>query len=159
MASRSAGTLITHNNATYKPPALMPGYRGYVPIAKFTYGDTYGNTTLKSFQDFRSQALNTSQSPYSTGGHYPTMYSHDPSLVIASRSRDRDRMLLAPYMSKNSMDSDRQQELTQFEKMAQKHRVSYNDKTGTVQPVKYFILPTSEGEGFPQRQDMYLGSQ
>ncbi|XP_063296853.1 ciliary microtubule inner protein 2C isoform X2 [Pelobates fuscus] len=152
MATRSAGTLITHNNATYIPPALMPGYRGYVPAQAFTYGDTFGNTSARYFQDFRSTALNSSQTPYSKGGQFPTRYSNDPALVISSRSRGWDRWLYSPNCSRYNVDYDRTEELKGFKKVAEQHRDHYRDKTGTLYQVPHFMLPVKNEETYPLPQ-------
>ncbi|XP_043919334.1 protein FAM166C [Protopterus annectens] len=162
MASRSAGTLITHNNATFIPPALMPGYHGHVPTAMFSYGDTYGNTTFKHFQDFRSAAMTTSQTPYNSGGQFPTFYSNDPELVIANRSRNRDKWLYSPSWSRYNADYKRTMELQQFNKIAQQQREHYKDKTGTGQGVNYFVLPECQNPRnlqhirYPSSNDMAL---
>ncbi|XP_041043370.1 protein FAM166C A [Carcharodon carcharias] len=156
MASRSAGTLITNYNATYIPPALMPGYRGFVPTVNFTYGDTYGNTTRKYFQDFRLSALNSSQSPYSKGGQFPTIYSNDPSLVIADRSHNRNRWLYAPQWSRNDVDFDRNEELKKFDKLAQQHRENYKDKTGTIPRVDHFVIAGREEDTFLRLPNIFL---
>ncbi|KAM4041134.1 ciliary microtubule inner protein 2C [Anomaloglossus baeobatrachus] len=154
MASRSAGTLVTIHNVTYIPPALMPGYRGHVPTASFTYGDTYGNTTARCFQDFRSAALSTSHSPYYKGGQFPTSSSNDPALVIGDRSRGWDRSLQRTTWSRFNVDYDRAQDLNRFIKSAQQHRDHYRDKTGTVHQVPHFILPVRNEEAYPLPQQM-----
>ncbi|XP_053315682.1 protein FAM166C [Spea bombifrons] len=155
MATRSAGTLITHSNATYIPPALMPGYRGHVPTQHFTYGDTYGNTTARCFQDFRSSALSSSQGPYSKGGQFPTSHSNDPALVIGNRSRGRDRSLYSPSCSRYNVDFDRTEELKNFRKVAEEHRDHYRDKTGTYHQVAHFILPVKNEEIDPLPQPRF----
>ncbi|XP_072911555.1 ciliary microtubule inner protein 2C isoform X1 [Hemitrygon akajei] len=156
MASRSAGTLITNYNATYIPPALMPGYRGFVPTINFTHGDTYGNTTRKYFEDFRMSALNTSQSPYSKGGQFPTIYSNNPSLVIENRMRNRNRWLYAPQWSRYDVDFDREEEMKVFNKLSQQHRENYKDKTGIIPRVDHFVLPGREEDTFPSLPKIYL---
>uniref|UniRef100_A0A194AKA6 Ciliary microtubule inner protein 2C n=1 Tax=Pinctada fucata TaxID=50426 RepID=A0A194AKA6_PINFU len=139
--SRAAGTLITTNNATYIPPRFMPGYRGHCPTTKYDYGETYGTATSKYFQDYRSDVLYASNDPYSRGGEFPTYYTHKPETVISNRARNQDRWLHAPKYSLTNIDFDRKEELYAFDKLGQKHREFYVDKTGTL--VNYFSLPTS----------------
>ncbi|KAJ8305989.1 hypothetical protein KUTeg_016534 [Tegillarca granosa] len=141
--SRAAGTLVTTNNATYIPPRFMPGYRGHCPTVKYDYGETYGNATSKYFQDYRSKVLNSSADPYARGGQFPTYYTHQPEAVISNRSRTRDRWIAAPKHSLTNVDFDRKEELYHFDKLAQKHRESYVDRSGTLKPVAYFNLPSS----------------
>ncbi|KAM4694445.1 ciliary microtubule inner protein 2C [Discoglossus pictus] len=131
---------------------LLCGYRGYVPTRIFTYGDTYGNTTARCFQDFRSSALNSSQSPYCSGGMFATSYSNDPELVLTNRSRGWDRWLQTPNWSRCNVDFDRTQELNNFKKLAEQHRDHYRDQTGTLPQVPHFIVPVRNRETYPLPQ-------
>ncbi|KAL7871708.1 hypothetical protein SRHO_G00066910 [Serrasalmus rhombeus] len=138
---RGNGSLITHNNATYIPASLMPGYSGHVPTAKFQYGVTFGNATIKYFFDTRGAAMTRSASQYSTGGMFPSISS-------AGGPWSRDRALYSPYWTRYNVDFERQREIKHFDELAQKHRGKYKDKTGTQQPVSYFIIPVKESEKF-----------
>ncbi len=40
---------------------------GHVPTIQFQYDETFGNETAKYFQDYRSEALNSSKSLYARG--------------------------------------------------------------------------------------------
>ncbi|MBN3318967.1 C070A protein, partial [Atractosteus spatula] len=91
-------------------------YRGHVPTTRYLYGDTFGNATVKYFQNFRCAVMESSKSPYSSGGQFPTIYSHNPCLVTACRSRSRDRALHTPYWARNNVDFSRQEELKLFDK-------------------------------------------
>ncbi|RUS85149.1 hypothetical protein EGW08_007053 [Elysia chlorotica] len=146
--SRAAGTLVTTNNATYIPPRFMPGYRGHCPTIKYDYGETYGNQTAKYFQDYRSSVLNSSADPYCKGGQFPTVYSHNPDLVISNRTRTQDRWLQAPRYRLSNVDHDRKEEIYQFDKLSQGHREHYKDKSGTVKSVDFFSIPISSVEQF-----------
>nr|XP_003411971.1 UPF0573 protein C2orf70 homolog [Loxodonta africana] len=149
MASRSAGTLLTEFNAAYVPPGLMPGYRGHVPSVAFSCGSTYGTTTLKYFQDHRNAAMEKSHTPFSKGGHFPTIFSPNPNLVLSNRSHTWDRWLHIPSYTRYNLDSSRSKDLTHFYQMVQQHREHYRDKTGTVAQVPYFMLPVKEWERYP----------
>ncbi|XP_012507930.1 PREDICTED: UPF0573 protein C2orf70 homolog [Propithecus coquereli] len=148
MASRSAGTLLTEFNAAYVPPSLMPGYQGHVPGAAFSFGSPYGTTTLKYFQDHRNAAMERGR-----GGHFPTIFSPNPDLVLVDRSLTRDRSLHAPSYTRFNLDSDHAGRLSHFYQMVQQHRKYYRDKTGTVPRVPYFVLPVRE-DRYPLPTDL-----
>ncbi|UJR25259.1 hypothetical protein I4U23_006611 [Adineta vaga] len=141
--SRAAGTLQTTYNATYYPPSLMPGYRGHVPTTQYQYGETFGNATAKYFQDYRSEALNSSKSLYARGGYFPTPYTHQPELVMSDRRRSRDQYLYIPKYSLNNTNVDRTNEIRKFYQLSQEHRDAYTDRSGTLHPVEHFTLPVS----------------
>ncbi|KAB1267124.1 UPF0573 protein C2orf70-like protein [Camelus dromedarius] len=157
MASRSAGTLLTEFNAAYVPPGLMPGYQGHVPGVAFSFGSPYGTTTLKYFQDQRNAALEKSHTPFSNGGHFPTIFSPNPDLVQSHRSHTWNRWLHMPSYTRFNLDSTRSAELTRFYQlqMAQRHREYYQDKTGMVPRVPYFVLPVREWERYPIPTDLF----
>ncbi|XP_077991169.1 ciliary microtubule inner protein 2C-like [Glandiceps talaboti] len=146
--SRSAGTLLTTHNATYIPPRLMPGYKGHCPTTKFDYGESYGHATAKYFQDYRSETLNNSVSNYSRGGGFPTIYSHNPDMVMSARDRTRERYRTAPKYQLSNIQHDRMDDLEKFDTSSQQHREHYKDRTGTLQRVDYFMLPKKAEEQF-----------
>ncbi|XP_001501118.1 ciliary microtubule inner protein 2C [Equus asinus] len=154
MASRSAGTLPTEFNAAYVPLGLVPGYQGHVPSVAFSLGSPYSATTLKYFQDHRNAALEKSYTPFSKGGHFPTIFSPNPSFVLSNCSHTRDHWLRAPSYTRFNLDSDRSSELKWFYQMAQQHRKYYRDKTGMVPRVPYFVLPVREWERYPLPTDL-----
>uniref|UniRef100_A0A9J7X922 Ciliary microtubule inner protein 2C n=1 Tax=Cyprinus carpio carpio TaxID=630221 RepID=A0A9J7X922_CYPCA len=127
MTFRGNGTLITHNNTTYIPSSLMPGYCGHIPTTKFLYGETFGNSSLKYLQNIRSAMMASSKSSYS-------------SVPLSSQTQDS----ILPYWVRYNIDFKRQKEIKDFNMLSQKHRENYKDKTGTVQPVNYFVLPEKE---------------
>ncbi|XP_035279859.1 protein FAM166C A [Anguilla anguilla] len=139
MSQRSVGTLSTHNNAIYVSPAVMPGYGGYVPTVRFSYGDTFGNATAKHFQDYRYAAMSTSTSPYSLGCMFPSIYSNNPGLAPGSACRGPDRRSYSPYWASKNVGFDRQAEFKHFDQLAHQHREHYLDTTGTRLPVPYFV--------------------
>ncbi|XP_029792195.1 UPF0573 protein C2orf70 homolog isoform X2 [Suricata suricatta] len=137
MASRSAGTLLTEFNAAYLPPSFM-----------------LGTATLKYFQDHRNTALEKGGSPYSKGGHFPTLFSPDPNLVLRKRSHTQDGRLQTLSYTRFNLDNGRSTQLTRFYQMAQQHRKYYLDKTGMVPQVPYFVLPVKEWERYPLPTDL-----
>lgn len=104
---------------------------GHVPTTQFQYGETFGNATAKYFQDYRSEALNSSKSLYARGhlfseslnsdirfrlpgGYFPTPYTHQPELVMSDRRRSRDQYLYVPKYSLNNTNVDRTNEIRKF---------------------------------------------
>lgn len=89
-------------------------YKGHVPGLDYSFGSTYGNATLKYFQDHRNAALENSGTPFSKGGHFPTLCSPNPDLVLCNRSQARARWLHRPSYTRFNLDSDRSTELYRF---------------------------------------------
>ncbi|EDO44167.1 predicted protein [Nematostella vectensis] len=145
-------TLVTTNMEMYKHPRHMPGYLGYTPTIKYTYSDTYGNTTAKWFSDYRNATINTSKERMWRGGHkhlpFPTYYTGNPDHVLGARTYARDRWEAAPkYKLFNTHEQDNT--IKNFDSAAQQHREQYRDRTQTVQPVKIFLLPKISHETTP----------
>ncbi|XP_001923843.2 ciliary microtubule inner protein 2C [Danio rerio] len=134
MTFRGNGTLITHNNAAYIPTSLMPGYCGHIPTTKLMYGETFGNSSLKYFQNTRSAMMASSKSPYNKAG-------------VFLSSQTQDSVLILPYWVRYNTDFRKQKEIKDFSMLSQKHRENYKDKTGTVQPVNYFAVTEKKPAG------------
>lgn len=137
-------TLLTTNMEIYRHPRHVPGYLGYTPQIKFTYGETFGNTTGRWFQDYRAATLNTSKERMGRGGDkflpFPTYYTNNPDHVLGARTRSRDRWQAAPKYKLFNVDG-RDVAIKKYDKAAQRHREHYKDRTETVPPVRLFILP------------------
>ncbi|XP_058538778.1 protein FAM166C isoform X4 [Neofelis nebulosa] len=89
-------------------------YQGHVPGVAFSFGIPYGTATLKYFQDHRNAALEKSRTVFSKGGHFPTLFSSDPNLVLSKRSHTQDRWLHTPSYTRFNLDSGRSAQLTGF---------------------------------------------
>ena len=96
------------------PPRGHRRYQGHVPGVAFSFGSPYGTATLKYFQDHRDAALEKSRTVFSKGGHFPTLFSSDPNLVLSKRSHTRDRWLHTPSYTRFNLDSGRSAQLTGF---------------------------------------------
>ncbi|XP_055041953.1 ciliary microtubule inner protein 2C [Misgurnus anguillicaudatus] len=149
MDLRGTGAFITHNNTAYIPPSLMPGYCGHVPTTKYIYGETFGNSTLKYFQNSRSAIMASSKTHYNTGD-VP---------VTTLRSHTHTQSSIMPYWVRYNIDFKRQKEIKDFNMLSQKHRENYKDKTGTVQSVNYFVVPVNEMDSSPSKSIDYVGSE
>lgn len=101
---------------------LLLRYAGYCPQAKFWhYGDTFGNTTAKCFQEKRAAKLNSSvmRQPGTSGDgrtEFPTVYSNNPNLVLAARTRTRERWRNAKKYSLFN-EHERGRELKKFDQV------------------------------------------
>uniref|UniRef100_A0A8C2N493 Ciliary microtubule inner protein 2C n=2 Tax=Cricetulus griseus TaxID=10029 RepID=A0A8C2N493_CRIGR len=153
MAFRSAGTLMTEFNAAFVPPALMPGYKGHVPGVASSFGSPYGTITFKYFQDLRNTALEKGCALLS-GGRFPTIFSPNPTMVLASHIKNWDRWLHLPIYSPLNLDMGRNAEVTDFYQRAQQQRMYYQDKSGMMPRVPYFVLPVKERDQYPLPTDL-----
>ncbi|KAL0620776.1 Protein FAM166C [Plecturocebus cupreus] len=124
-------------------------YQGHVPSVAFSFGSPYGTSTLKYFQDHRNAAMEKSHTPFSQGGHFPTLFATSPHLLLTACTSTRDRWLHEPSSTRFSLDSHRSTERTHFYQTVQEHRKYYQDKTGMVPLVASFVLPVRERERPP----------
>ena len=110
--------LFDHTNNMY-----IFRYRGYCPTAKLDFGQTYGNHTCRYFQDYRNTVLNSSSSNYSSGGSFPTYYTHNPDLVLSCRTRNQDRFRLSPNYQLSNLDHDRNEQLNSLHSVSTMLRI------------------------------------
>lgn len=101
---------------TWSPslPHCHHRYQGHVPGVAFSFGSTYGTTTLKYFQDHRNAVLGRSRTSLSRDGHFPTIFSPNPNLVLSDRSGTRDRWLHAPSYTRFNLDNSRSADFSRF---------------------------------------------
>lgn len=99
---------------------FLYSYSGYTPRIKYTYGETFGNTTGRWFQDYRAATLNTSKERMGRGGDrflpFPTYYTNNPDHVLGARTSSRDRWLAAPKYKLLNLD-DRDESIKKYDKV------------------------------------------
>ena len=99
---------------------FLHSYSGYTPRVKYTYGETFGNTTGRWFQDYRAATLNTSKERMGRGGDkflpFPTYYTNNPDHVLGKRTSSRDRWLAAPKYKLLNID-DRDLAIKKYDKV------------------------------------------
>jgi len=142
--------LVSTNTWNYPKPSHNPGYKGYVPTLRYTFGETFGNATEKYFADYRSRVLSNSISPARKTGtplcELPDIYT-DPKLVMTNRDRTQARWTAPPNYRVVNYSADmtnRNQDIQKFnQELVQKQREVYKDKTGTKHPVPHFVLPNA----------------
>ncbi len=123
-------------------------------------GETFGNSSLKYFQNIRSAMMASSKSSYN-------------SVPLSSHTQDSTLPYWVRYNINSKAEGDQglqhgkneNEGVTEdhvlscslwshwlvmiildfsFPQLSQKHRENYKDKTGTVQPVNYFVMPEKE---------------
>ncbi|KAM4867513.1 ciliary microtubule inner protein 2C isoform 2-T2 [Thomomys bottae] len=123
-------------------------YQGHVPGLAFSFGSPYGTTTLKYLQDHRNAAMKGRE------GCVPMTDSSHPTISLLSHSNTWERLYNVPPSSRFNLDIDRTTRLNHFNQLAQQHRKYYQDKTGTVPLVPYFVLPVREQDRYPIPTDL-----
>jgi len=101
-----------------------------VPTMKFDYAETYGNHTAKYFQDYRSRALESSNSNYSRGGYFPSFYSYNGNSAVEARSRKWDQWLQSPHCRLSNVDHDNREKLINFAKVTTRGRAPHILRNG-----------------------------
>merc|ERR1712142_172863 len=148
MAARSKGTLITTHRAEYVCPSMYPKYSGHFPAIKQESGKGFAQATKEHFQDCRARILTSSKGSWGcSGGKFPTIYTHEPNIVLTAMGNDRrarsethnsqTKKVVLPHLQ-----TDRATHLKNFSKLYQQQRDYYQDRCGKVHRVQHFKLPT-----------------
>lgn len=116
-------------------------YSGYTPRVKYTYGETFGNTTGRWFQDYRAATLNTSKGRMGRGGDkflpFPTYYTNNPDHVLGARTSSRDRWLAAPKYKLLNLD-DRDGAIKTYDKVCFLSPEAFLSQRNTLSSCKAF---------------------
>lgn len=148
MAARSKGTLLTTHRAEYVSPLMYPKYSGHFPNVKQESGKGFAQATKEHFQDCRARILTSSKGSWGcSGGKFPTIYTHEPNLVLTAMGNDRrarsevhnsqTKKVVLPHLQ-----TDRATHLRNFSKLCQQQRDYYQDRCGKVHRVQHFKFPT-----------------
>merc|ERR1712141_918387 len=136
--------LLVNRLGIYQHPRHIPGYTGHCAQEKYSFAETFGNTTGKWFDDYRQKTLSNSKERFTRGGDvhvpFPVHYQHDPSLVVGTTSRTHRRWE-SPDNYKLHNRSPNEERIRDFKLAAEDHREQYKDKTGTLLRVNEFALP------------------
>ncbi|XP_064911554.1 ciliary microtubule inner protein 2C [Columba livia] len=74
--------------------------------------------------------------------------------TMTTRQESQDLCPCIPQHTRFNLDGGRSQELGRFYGLVQQHREFYRDKSGTLYPVPYFVLPMKEKERCPHPLDL-----
>ncbi|VDO08177.1 unnamed protein product [Rodentolepis nana] len=131
-------TLITTYQATYKDPKCAPDNMCNFTAVECGCREIHKAPCTKYFTDYRSHLRKTHHPCKEIEDFNLTELSPNPENVLNKMNCTRDRYLDQFHVSLNNIDHARCAELSQFIKLAEKHREYYLDRTGTVYPVPYF---------------------
>ncbi|XP_010000511.1 PREDICTED: UPF0573 protein C2orf70 homolog [Chaetura pelagica] len=81
-------------------------------------------------------------------------YLQSPHMGTTWHAEGQDLSSRIPLHTHCNLDGGRSQELSRFYEMSQQHRKFYNDKTGTLYILPYFVLPKKEEVKFPHPLDI-----
>ena len=70
-------------------------YTGHCPQAKYSFGETFGDTSGGLLYDYRQNTLSNSKERFTRGGDvhipFPVYYKNDPTLVVGTTTRTHRR--------------------------------------------------------------------
>ncbi|XP_009888667.1 PREDICTED: UPF0573 protein C2orf70 homolog [Charadrius vociferus] len=81
-------------------------------------------------------------------------YPQGAQMVTACQAEGQDLYPHTPLRTRFCLDGGRSQELSRFHQLTQQHREFYRDKSGTLYPLPYFVLPAKEKERYPHPLDL-----
>eukprot|EP00795_Rhopilema_esculentum_P007549 gene7549-13334_t len=145
--------LVANRLGIYENPRHFPGYTGHCPGERYSFGETYGNSTSYSYSSYRHGELSNSKERLGRGGDvhipFPTYYQHEPSLVIGTTTRTHRRWE-APERYRLSNESSNQKHIKDFKMAAEDHREQYKDHSGSIVKGQQFQLPKVSHQTSPK---------
>ena len=74
---------------------LTHRYTGHCPQARYSFGETFGDTSGNLLYDYRQRTLSNSKERFTRGGDvhipFPIYYQNDPTLVVGTTTRTHRR--------------------------------------------------------------------
>jgi len=144
--------LLANRLGIYEHPRHIPGYTGHCPQVKYSFGETFGDTSGGLLYDYRQKTLSNSKERFTRGGDvhipFPVYYKNDPTLVVGTTTRTHRRWESAEKYKLHNR-SPNEDKISDFKLAAEDHREQYKDNTATLPKIDEFLLPNISQQTSP----------